>query len=784
MGHRKSRVYIAVVFALIALGSLEFVNWICGMAFRNTCVELQEQYISVQVKDEISSIETSVNFGKDIRSYYGMDKILNRISAVNEPPVEAALTDASGRILYTTLKADEEGLYILERIYSGDYRKELKRITDKTDGAAFIKCGGFKTMVFPMYKNGEEFLGHMIVAYQPGSLIPTEFETGQSGLLQIWAVVAVLLALFYWMKRKDRSEPWYIRFMPVIVIMCGMMVYIVGMFGLYQNRYNEIIAKNAASSAGIVRESIDSLLDKGFSPQRIGAVSDYISQKVADNDSIGNISIGRVYYNSSDHQNARSEDSVLHLPIENTELQMDVQLSQSYVQGRIMTMTLTFAVIFVICLMITYELTYLGEIISVRMSDQFNQDCPQQYESISSMIRLLSFTAYTAIYTSMSYTAVIMRGWGASVFGLPPGVSASLPLTVELFCIMLSSVVIQKVFKGEKTGRMGMMIFPFLILGNLACTTVSSPYALIGLRAFCGIGFAFLKYWMNLLVAAGSKDARAVGENYAKLNGGLLGGITVGASLGAILAQAMGYQSNYYFTVLICAGVMAVMLLCVPFKFLNARLGPVGDDCAGERKGERIFTNTAVLKVLLLGCIPLNIGLMYVVAFLPVYMDSVGQPALATSYAYLVNGLSGVYLGVVMVSLLKKLSQKAAVVLTMLLGAAGILALTVSGGLAVIMISAGLMGLFDGFGTPSVTGFFTGMPEIRSRDTAGMLTIFNSVGSGVQILCPMLYNVLVQPEGGTGLLKLFGMCYIGVAVLFFLLMGGRQKRLGVRLKEG
>ena len=187
-----------------------------------------------------------------------------------------------------------------------------------------------------------------------------------------------------------------------------------------------------------------------------------------------------------------------------------------------------------------------------------------------------------------------------------------------------------------------------MCIRDRACTAASSPYVLIGLRAFCGIGFAFLKYWMNLLVAAGSRDAEGVRENCARLNGGLLGGITVGASLGAILAQAMGYQSNYYFTVLISVGVMAVMLLCVPFRFLDARRGP-GEAAVRSEKKERIFTNAAVLKVLLLGCVPLNIGLMYVVAFLPVYMDNAGQPALATSYAYLVNGLSGVYLGVVLV---------------------------------------------------------------------------------------------------------------------------------------
>ena len=152
----KSRVYIIAVFALIALGSLGFVNWICGMAFRNTCVELQEQYIAVQVEDEIRGIETSVSFGKDIGSYYGMDEILSRISAVNQPPVEAVLTGASGQVLYTTLRENDEGLYMLGHIISRDYQEKLGRITEKADSAASLKCGDFETMVFPMYKNGED----------------------------------------------------------------------------------------------------------------------------------------------------------------------------------------------------------------------------------------------------------------------------------------------------------------------------------------------------------------------------------------------------------------------------------------------------------------------------------------------------------------------------------------------------------------------------------------------------------------------------------------------------
>ena len=82
-------------------------------------------------------------------------------------------------------------------------------------------------------------------------------------------------------------------------------------------------------------------------------------------------------------------------------------------------------------------------------------------------------------------------------------------------------------------------------------------------------------------------------------------------------------------------------------------------------------------------------------------------------------------------------------------------------------MSAGIMGLFDGFGTPAITGFFTGLPAVQKADTASMLTVFNSVGSAVQIVCPMLYNLLIQPDGKTTYLLLFGIGYAVVTVLFF-----------------
>lgn len=166
--------------------------------------------------------------------------------------------------------------------------------------------------------------------------------------------------------------------------------------------------------------------------------------------------------------------------------------------------------------------------------------------------------------------------------------------------------------------------------------------------------------------------------------------------------------------------------------------------------------------------IPLNIGLMYVVSFLPVYMGVIGQPALATSYAYLINGLAGVYIGVSMIKLLKKLSVNRAVALSIFLGAGGILILLLGQNAFIVIISAAIMGLFDGFGTPTLTGYFTGVGNREHGDSAALLTLYGSVGSAVQIVCPILYGFLARPDGNLMPIAVFGVIFalFGLKFLF------------------
>lgn len=771
MINMRKGIFTAIVFSFIAFASLQFVTWISHMAFENTCIELQEQYIGTEVREVVDDIENSVGFGKELKNYYGMESLLEQVCRLSEGNLKAAVLDSEKEALYLSFGKSRENLLLLSRIYSMSYQSGLKKVTGEGIAGEKVSLGELDSLVFPIFKNEETLAGYFLVIYDSKSLVGHgDFSSLNRVRWIILAAVSVALFILCMVKKDGKSGQGkkYVRYRPVFLIMTAMLLYILFMFQSYKSQYEHFVSQNARKTAVYIQNAIEGLLDKGLLVERIDEVSAYLNKKAAANAAIESIAIVKNYYRT-DRQTGSETPFLYNMEIADGGVQLDIVVNQSYISEKIWMMTLTFGAVFIICLMITFELTHLAQIISIRVSREFNQETKRQLGAVGGQVKLLSFLSYTAIYTSMSYTAVIMRNRDYTLFGCSGSVSASLPLTVELFCITLCSVLVQKVFQDMKLTTILLFAFTFLLLGNGACIVADSPYVLLCLRGFCGIGFGLLKYWLNAIVAAGSEDAAAIGKNFAQCNAGLLGGITVGASLGSILAQSLGYQYNYFFTALLCGVIIVFSLVVMPWKMLDARRRCVaGGKIVNSAKFLDIFRDKSTLKAILLGDIPLNIGLMYVVAFLPVYVNNIGQPTIVTSYAYLINGLAGVYIGVAMLGAFQKLSRRIVSVFALLLCAAGILVLIFNQGIGMILLSAAIMGVFDGYGTPGITGFFTSLPQVKKADVAGMLTVFHSVGSGVQILCPMLYGILIQSDGGTVYLLVFGLCYIFAAAVFLL----------------
>ena len=160
---------------------------------------------------------------------------------------------------------------------------------------------------------------------------------------------------------------------------------------------------------------------------------------------------------------------------------------------------------------------------------------------------------------------------------------------------------------------------------------------------------------------------------------------------------------------------------------------------------------------------------------LAVYMNAQGYSALSVSYAYMINGMAGIYIGTGLVSFLKKISRRMSAAAAFFFAGMGILVLVTGRSLGTVFLSAGLMGLFDGYGTPSITGIYTNHQALARYDKAELLAVFNTVGSGIQIVCPILYNLLIRPDGGSRNLAVMGGAFLAVGAVFYMMLGKEGK---------
>ena len=161
----------------------------------------------------------------------------------------------------------------------------------------------------------------------------------------------------------------------------------------------------------------------------------------------------------------------------------------------------------------------------------------------------------------------------------------------------------------------------------------------------------------------------------------------------------------------------------------------------------------------------MNFGLMFISAFFPSLVSSLGLPEVTTSYGYLINGLVGIYIGPKLLSALSpKIGKAACVIAALLMGALSVPVLKIPLPSAAVLICAAVLGLFDGFGTPAASDYYVNLPAVRRMGASRGLSVLGVVGSAVQTFSPVLYSLILS--GGSDGIGIVGLMFLACAVLF------------------
>lgn len=789
----SKKIWILSVFVVFIAIAMSFVSWLIYAVFSQSYREIKQQYYGVVSKQIVENIENSIRNGKQIERFYGMDKVLNdmlKLISTENVPINTAITDASGNVLYSSysgsaMEKEYNALLLNENvIYNLDF--------SDAESTAFrtADAGDYEVMLQPIFDRQGKQIGAMTLFYSVSDIEQELIAQKQNSDIVTMACIGatILLLVLYFVflprsvcapqddgsvdsaevyKRKQR-ENRYMFLIPVFAIMAGLLVQCMISYNEYQRRYKEVMFEGAQGISEYIGEIISSLNEKGVDYSRMNGLPEYLADKVEDSPLLWNVSVVNVYADTSSVLTRSSEYNVS-LAIgsgDGMNTHINVEISKEYIDEKMLGMLLVFIVTFAVALIMIFELLKLPDAMFTRISRPFRESRTVQAGSVAPVLRLGAFIAYTGMYVGIPFSSVLITQWNKSILGLSVTFLASIPMTAELLATMLCSLLCLPLYRKMNLKLLFTLSALISAAANALCFLASSPEQLIILRFVSGIGFAGIKYSLNTFVSLGSLTPENTTNDLAALNAGLLGGITCGGTLGAVIASSVNVHTSYLIAGIFIFAFLAAVLALAPWKLFRENSAESSSQTEKSRFGAlSLILKPSFLRYVLLVAIPMNFGLMFVVAFFPGFVGSLGLPDVTTSYGYLINGLVGIYIGPVLLKALSgKIGKSACVVVSLGLAAVSILILNINAPLVIVLVSVAILGLFDGFGTPATSDYYVNMPVVKEAGVSQGLAMLNVIGSIVQTFSPVLYSVILA--GGVAATNIMGIVFAATAVLF------------------
>lgn len=790
------RKWLISTFTVLIVTAFLFVWWMSSSDFEGSFREIKQQYYGVIEVQVVNEVETSIKYGKNLDSFYDVSSIFGKLTTLLPSHVKAVITNSKGEILYTSFDGSADKKDYLAVFQNLHVLAKVENLSATKNYTSLVQ-DKYEIMMLPISDKNQTVVGSFSLVY-PGAALKEELRPAQMENLRISLmvlIVSVLLLIIFlsFVPIPDETEkdPKYdsvknipgsrrrqlmMIIVPALIIMGGIGVQSAIMYNQYQMKYKSALNEGASGILTYIDKSITSLHQKGVPYEKMQGMSEYLTTKVKETPILWNI---RVYNAIADtgealeRANTWEISTFLEQESKNEKMKLEIQISQEYLDRKMLNMLLQFLATLIVSAVIVLEVLRLPDILIFRRSRQFNTSCPEQYGKITASLRILSFVAFMGMYASMPFSTILMRQWDAQIFGLSTDLTASLPMTLELLAVMLFSILFARFFN-----RAGLKTFIvaagfLIILGNALCAIATGPFQLILFRGICGIGFAGIKHVLNTAISLGTEGDERTGLNIAGMNAGLLGGIMCGGSLGAVITNSMGMAFTYLFTAGILLIGISMILLLIPWKLLKQNMRSVNaKEKVGFKETFHVLLNGKILKYLLMVTLPLNLGLMFIVAFIPGYIQKLNLPVILISYGYLLNGLVGIYLGSFLAEkLTEKLGRTFCVSVMLIMGGVGILVIGIWSSVGMILLSTALMGLFDGFGSPVAMNYFIEMPEIKNKvGVSNSLAFLGVLGNAIQMISPLIYGLMMLTPTISGFnpLVTMGAVFLVFAAAFLL----------------
>ena len=387
------------------------------------------------------------------------------------------------------------------------------------------------------------------------------------------------------------------------------------------------------------------------------------------------------------------------------------------------------------------------------------------------IVRLSVFITFMAFNMATSFLPVYILRFVREDMGIPSALAGSLPMTLNLAAIGLTSVICPRLMKRLGFRNLAAVSGLLALCGDLMMALCFRYGMIVAGLILNGIGVGLITNSIHIFIASIADEEK---DGFSIFNAASLSGVNCGMLFGSALAERMD-QGNVYF---VSAAVWGVVILV--FFFIGGRFTLKEKSGAPKNGGMlKFIASPSILKFMLCIQVPYIIINSFTYYYVPIYGSEHDLTENMTSLLIILCSLCSVYLSVSVTNYVTKRFRDKAMYLSTVITFAGLLLFAWNMSLPSLVGALLLIGLANSFGSATRISRFIRMDAAVRYGEDNAMGAYDFVDNLGESTGSIIFASIISVGFFTGILTLLG-CVGGLNALYALTEKGEK---GERKKE-
>lgn len=793
----RIRLFFVASTLLILVLALGFGSTLSSGSFKKSLTESYVSSFVINGGESVRKIEYALKYGKRLDNFFDIQSILQEVKTTNPDVQEVKIILADGRVAYSLLASAPTG--IIADSLRIDLREMMRTGGKKTSWR--VVDHQYNTLISIFDPVGQP-IGVMDILFDEKVIaqhaLASERKILEDTLIAgaIAAIILIVLLMRVQLVDASTKKLRTRHLVTIVIVVIGVTQAILTTITIFEFRpvYLSTVQRNHQLVGQLVQKNLEKVIAKGVPYADLENVEqwmDSIPEAMPEIESILLTDDSKKILHST--HRADSLDNASYLAGLNAQnitrigLSKDssgataeavIALSSAYIESKNRAIVIDALTLLITTILFSVEIIlFLGMYFSRQTSTGAASiaskaagiDILMDRPDDVSIVRPQAFVFFLAASMATSFLPVILKTF-EPIFGLPENIYLGLPLTIEIFASIVSTLITGALL--DRHGWRPTFLAGLFIVagGTLLSAMATSAAVFLVARLIVGVGYGFA--WMSLRgYVARSGTERSQTTGFAALNSGIYAGINCGVILGAFLTERLAY-SGVFWVALVFTGTAIVFGLVFTSNQTLAAVTPLN---LPKQEGRSLFTDPKVLIMLVTVAIPTAICLMFLNYFVPVYAKTIGITPSDVGRLFLLYGLCVIYLGPVLSrTVISRYSFKLSTSFSFLLIIAGLLLFGFFPSPVTCTVAVLALGLSDGIGLVAQNNYFLSLDAVKRNGIGKSLGIFSIVKKIGQTSGPMVFGWLSMIHMGIGML---GVAFAAALILFIAVSPPKSKEM-------